>query len=393
MIKRHKATHVAAALLIGLLGASGSQAEQWYVEPRADLYNFYDDNVGMDIADPVSSAGFLLTGHVKTGRRTENTDIGILSTATRRQYFSDANRNTTDFFFDATGVRRIERDRFALNARLDLDSSLTSELSGSGRIQDRKRRTSWLVAPSWQRQLSEITALRFDASYRDVAYDDGLSSGLFDYKYWTLGTQITQGLSETTQVIGRLSFDHFESDLSATESDTLGLLAGITHAFSEDWTATVLLGLRRAEQQTSGTDNASTGSLFDVSLNRKFEVGSLRFGLSRDLSPSGSGGVLETTRLSVVWKRPVTARLTGNLDILAYRNNEADGTGSPNDRKYYSVAPSLQYRLDRDWSLTGGYRYRYQKYDNNSDGADSNLVFLNIVYSPRRERADLDLTR
>ena len=371
------------ALLCGSLSITGVRADIWYVEPAASLQVFYEDNIGLNIRDETSSAGYRLRGRLKGGKRSENTDLNLGVEIERRQYFSDSDRDTNDFRFDGQAIRRIERDRFELNVAFDYDSTLTSETATTGRVQRNRRRKRWHVAPLWERQLTERLAVNANASYQDVSYDDGLRYGLVDYTYGTVGSGFNYTLDERTRAIGRLSYARYEADDFDSESDTVGVLGGVGYAISEDWLVTALFGVRQTDTESLRENDDSTGSLFDISSRRTFETGTLNARLYRDLTPSGDG-LLDTTGLRVSWDQQIAPRWRWLLSANAYRNERPSGNSSSVDRDYFSITPRLRYQLERDWSLEGGYRYRYQKYDSSSDSAEANAVFLTIDYRPRR---------
>ena len=389
--------HVSACLA-GAVCASmftiGARADLWYTEPDVNLYGFYEDNIGLRTNDKEDSAGYIAQASLKGGRRSENTDINFKGEVERREFFQESSRNTNNFHFDGQAIRRIERDRFELNAAFDYDSTITSESTTSGRVQDNKRRRRWFVAPGWEHQLNERLSANVDASYQDIDYEDaGRRTGLFDYIYATVGGGLTYGLNERTQLLGRLSYDRYEADDIDNESDTYGILGGASYGLSETWSVTALLGERQSELRDTGGNDNSTGGQFDLSTRKQFETGTLNVGANRSIVPSGDGEVQERTGVNLSWNQQIVPRWRWLLNADAYRNEEPSGNRSGSDRDYVSVTPRLRYQLAREWSLDAGYRYRYQKYDDNSDSAQSNAVFFTLAYSPRRERPDLDLTR
>jgi hypothetical protein len=376
--------------IAALLLSNGACAEQWYVEPKASLYGFYEDNVRLRAQDPIASPGFILQGDVKAGQRTEYTDIGLNSTIVRRQYFDASQLNTTNFFFDGLGSYNAERDQFKLNARVDLDSTLTSEESTTGRVDINKRRTRWYLAPSWKRSVTELLSLDLTASYQDVTYDEGEAAGLVDYSYATAGLGADYGLSERTRLLGRVTYAAYDAKQTVNESVTLGLLAGLSHSFSESWSMSAMLGLRRAQIDVlaaSGVEEeSSTGNLADISIEKRFEVGSLVLAFSRSLDPSSSGQLLDTRRISLNWNQPITAQWDWNLTISAYQNEQPSGQKNTDERTYWSIAPRITHKIDREWNIVAGYRYRYQEYDNIPGSAEANAVFFTLTYVPMVER-------
>lgn len=142
--------------IILLASSTASWADDWYLEPRASMQGFYDDNVGLVVSNPKASTGAVARAAAKMGRRSQVFDISVDAEFIRRQYFNDPSRNTTDSVIDADLVKATRLDRYALNAHLDLDSTVTSELASSGLTRVPKRRVRWQLAPSWRHQLMPL---------------------------------------------------------------------------------------------------------------------------------------------------------------------------------------------------------------------------------------------
>ena len=379
-----------------LATAGGVQADQWYVEPGARLYGFYEDNVRLQSNGPISSTGVIARAEAKAGRRTEANDIALKSAVENRQYFDANDLNTTDFFLEASGLQRIERDRFTLDARLDLDSTLTSEVEGSGRVHRSVPRTRWVISPGWEHDVTERLETSLNATYEDVSYDNGLRFGYVDYLVMGADAGVSYGLSETTHAIGRFSLYHYEAGQLTDESDTTGVLAGIAHAFSETFTVTALAGIRRTKAEYAvigGTvEDTNSGQQYDLSLSKRFETARLDVRLSREIQPTSSSGLLDTVRSNIRWNQEIDARWSWSMDFAAQRTERVLRAAQDQNRDYLSLQPQVNFRFDRDWRIEGGYRYRYQKYETNPSAAEANAVFLTLRYAPQREGSPFDLT-
>lgn len=370
-----------------LLAGSRVWAEQWYFEPDYNLRVLYDDNVGLSVSNPAGSGIAIASASAKTGRRSQVLDIGIDGKLTRRQYFNDPQRNSNDISLDASLVKATRRDRIQLDARLDLDSTTTSELTTSGLTRSAKRRVKKQLAPSWRRQLTPQWGLTVDASYQDVSYRDAALTGLVDYTYKTLGFTTDYQFDARTQLIAQLTFSRYKTDQTSVQSDTTGGLAGVAYTFSPTWSVRGLLGLRRSEtsQQTlAGTvDTSGTGYLADILSTKKFQTGTLTVSLNQSTNPSGNGELLDSRQLSVGWNQKLSARWTWSLNASQYQNESSAGTaGGTNNRTYLNLSPAIRYKMDREWTVSAAYRYRYQKYEVNPDAATSNAVLMTLTYRP-----------
>lgn len=384
---------LAAGGLLGclalLLSSTVARADRWYVEPRASLRAFFDDNVRLSPVDPLSTFAATVTVDVESGRRTEVSEIGLKGRLSSSRYADAADLDKTDFAFGLGSAYQLGRSRFKFDGQLDYDSTLTSEISTSGYVQTNKRRQRFQLNPSWLYSLSPRTQVETTLSYEDVSYEDVDVIPLFDYSFTRAALTLTHGLSERAQALGRLSLDRYDASQLGTRSDSYGLEFGASYLLSETMTLTGFAGLRHARSETATelgreeTDN--TGPLFQLTLRRQLEVGQLRFTAARSMLPSSSGTLLDTTSLGVGLDYPIGPRWTLSLNADGYRNRAPDGESSGNDRDYLSFSPTLSHRLSRSLSLDLSYRYRWQQYDQREDDADSNAIYLGLQYSFVRE--------
>ena len=108
----------------------------------------------------------------------------------------------------------------------------------------------------------------------------------------------------------------------------------------------------------------------------------------RELRPTGSGRLIDSKSVGVDLRHRLSERLTFLLDTVVFRNetnNNSFNQANDEQRTYLSVQPRLRWRLTRWWDIVGSYRYRYQKYDERSDSAASNSVFVYVTYNWPRE--------
>lgn len=374
---------------LALLSPAPTWADRWYIEPGVSLRAFYDDNVRLSIRDPISSLGGTLTADVESGRRTELSEIGLRGRINSSRYADAADLDETDVVLGLSSAYQFGRSRFRLDGQLDYDSTLTSEVSTSGYVQVNKRRERFQLSPSWSYTLSPRTQIETTLSYEEISYEDVDVIQLFDYSFARMSLTLTHALSERTQALSRFSFDRYDAGQIDTLSDSYGFELGAGHQLSETLTISGFAGLRQARSQiptgfgVEETDN--TGPLFQLSLNRRLEVGQFRFSAARSLLPSSSGTLLDTTSLGLGFDYPLGPRWTLSLNADGYRNRTPDGESSSNDRDYLAFSSKLSHRLSRSLSLDLSYRYRLQKYDQQDDAADSNAIYLGFQYRFVRE--------
>ncbi|NEV60737.1 outer membrane beta-barrel protein [Thiorhodococcus minor] len=364
-------------------------AEQWYVEPRASLQAFYDDNVRLSVASPVSSSGGTATGEVEAGRRSEISDIGLSAKVIARRYADASDLDETDSALGFTSAYQWGLSRFGLDASFDYDSTLTSEIATSGLVQVNKRRERVLVSPSWTYNLGSRAQARAGASYQEITYEDVELIPLFNYSFATADLTLTYGLSERATLFGRASYAKYDADQVDTTSDSVGAEVGASYALSETLALTTYAGLRNTKAETPtllGTEETeNSGPLFQLELKKTFDRGQLRVSADRSVVPSSSGTLLDTTALAASVDYELAPRWKFLFSARGYRNRTPDGESSGYDRDYFSFSPGIRHKLTRSLSVDLSYRYRWQEYDSRDKDAVSNAVFLSLRYSMPRD--------
>jgi hypothetical protein len=92
-------------------------------------------------------------------------------------------------------------------------------------------------------------------------------------------------------------------------------------------------------------------------------------------------GIVQSDQLSAQWYRNLSPRMAAYLWVSAFHNKSLDQASAAEARTYYSLEPGLSWSLSRWWSLDGSYRYRWQKYTDSSQTAQSNAVFVAVSYA------------
>jgi hypothetical protein len=373
-------------LLVSFILANGAAADQWYISPQVSLRTLYDDNVRLLSVNPVGSFGTIARADAKFGRRTEISNVDIDAGLSNYWYANVSELNTTNGYLGLNSAYQLERSRLGLDARVDYDSSLTSEIATSGLVQVNKRQTRLFVKPSWSYSLSERSTLDLSASYTNVSYEDVQLIPLYNYRVATLDMNGTYLWSERTQLFARLSYQYYDADKVDTRSNSIGLMVGGAYALSESMSLTALAGVRVTSQSTptlfgSSGDQTSIGPLVDLKLEKRFEVGKLSLDVSQTLLPSSTGELLNTTAGAVALDYPITPRWSFDLNANAYINRYPGGGANINDRNYFDVSPKLTRKLSEWWQLDLAYRFRYQKYQGSANQAVSNAVLLTLRYT------------
>lgn len=372
-----------------ILGAAEARAEQWYVEPRASVDAFYDDNVRLTNREPRSTSAARAKAEVEAGRRTEVSEIGISANVLATRYSQASDLDETDAALGLKSAYQLGRHRFGLDGALNYDSTLTSEIATSGLVQTNKRRERILLSPSWTYSLTSRLESTASFSYQNVAYEDVKLIPLFNYRFDTAGLTLTYALSERSKVFGRATYARYDADEVNTRSNSYGVEAGANYLLTETMSLTAFAGVRNTKAETPtffGTyETENTGPIFELALTKSFDQGQFRVTADRSLVPSSSGTLLDTTALGLSLDYRLGPRWTFLLAADGYRNRTPEGDSSGYDRDYLSLSPRLRHRLTQSLDLELSYRYRWQSYDSAASDASSNAVYLTLRYSLPRE--------
>ncbi len=362
-----------------------TNAAQWYSDSSAHIRSLYDDNIRLTTGDHNPVFGMVLAGKIKTGRRTEATDIHLDGGAALRKYSGEKGLDINDFDLGIDATHRTERNKFTLNIAIKLDSTLSSEIQSSGLMQSRRRRINKNFALSWTHSLSERTSLKLSHSYIDVAYKNKKNTGLTNYTYQVMEAMLSYSLNQKTVLSSTLTSSWYKgSGSSKTKTRNLGFMVGVNHSFSETFSAGAGVGMRYAntEQRLTGTnsDTSDAGYILSANIKQTFEQMTVNGMFSRNILPSGGGALLVTDSLAAEVEYSVDERLSLLLEADFYRNSSTDEDDKSRDRIFFSIRPKVRWRLARRWTIEGSYRYRRQRYDVSGRTADSNMIALTAKY-------------
>jgi hypothetical protein len=374
------------AIALLALAASPASAQQWQSRVTANAELRYDDNVRLTIEDTESSLVSSLRAAGHAIRRTENTSLDIAGGVSSNTYSDASDLDNPAAFVRLDSRFRTERSEYSLDLLADTQSTLTSEAATSGLTQVNKQRYQFVVSPEWSYLVTERASVNLGLNYRDVFYEDVSDTPLYDYQVGTLILGGGYRLSERAGLDLRLDYGQFKADRIDTEYDNIGAQLGANYLLTETWSLNFLAGLRRTEARFTDffgdrLTQESTGPTYALNLRKRFDRGGgLDFGATRELAPSGTAEVLDTTSLTFRVVYPFTERWRVGLNANGYRNRQPDGESSLADRKYAQATLRLTYRLQPAWTLAAGYRYRWQNRDEVPGDAESNAVFLTLAW-------------
>jgi hypothetical protein len=401
-----------ACLTMVLAVPVAGMAAEWTAQPSITARHEYNDNINLSIHPHSSVRGSFLTPSLDFGVNTAVWQVSGGVSATQRRYSGQAGLDRDDNTSRLSTAYRTERNTWQLSASRSLDSLLATDLitPDTGVAQGQRQTETRSVAPSWSWMYSERTMLQVMYQLSEVSYENTLSGGLYDYDYRSTTVVLSNQVSELNRVFITGGYSSFQVPNTGFDSDTVNLQVGATRIFSSTVQGTLQAGRRNTESFTRGgnpifsrfstvingevvdvlvqtgvTQDArleDTGSVYSGNLERQFERALARVTVSRTLNPTGSGGQSEQDMLGLILKNPLTPRLMWSVSGNRLKTRVFEGNITNSDLTYYDFNSGLEWQWLRDWNVGLNYRYGHVKRVVESESADSNSVYLTLIYRP-----------
>lgn len=414
---------------------SQAQAREWYVDPYASSRLLFDTNLQLRTERAITTNG--ITREVKpdkvfggtlqaggtVGSQTEASDIHVRGNVSFNRY-TISNFNSVNFFlYPETWFTVSPRDKFGVSGKLFLDNTLAIERPIDDTPQNLdetdnllgvpKRRFMKSIKPEWNHSLTEKTALNLSYEFTDVTFEDASKTGRADYEIHTGQLNLSHQLTPKLLIFSNTSATLFSTPDRHSSTTYYSLQIGGQYQFSERWEAEVAAGGRYSLSEskiqrvipvinsdgqllvdsdgqlvlrTISEKNKSSGlgSLAYASLTHHYTSGQVTASVTQDIRPTGNGNLQASNQAAFNWTHTLSEYLSFSLPLSVLRGSALDSDSNALDRSLYQVAPILSWRLSPELSLGLRYRYRYQKYDNADNSADSHSAMLSASYNWQR---------
>jgi hypothetical protein len=398
------------------------RAAEWSAEPTVSLRSGYNDNYRLTTAPHDSVWETDLTPAVKFGVAKENQGLFGNADVSVVRFYGGSGANSSnvldreDYHLLVNSYQRTERNEFGADIGITQDSTLDTELTETGQVIDNlATRLSTVLNPSWKRSLNEKTRLDLDYAFNRVSYSDVVGqSNLVNYDFNTASASLVRQFTPLTQGTVSTSFSQYIPETNLN-SDIYGIQVGLTRKHSETLSTSWLAGRRQTNSDNliptgfcvgadpgasfpkcnggfpvkTGTDTEevnNTGAVYAASITKILQKGSLSVSLSRAATPSGTGELLDTTRLALTGEHRFTETLTSSLTIEYYEQEtivNASGSVQSEPGNFFRIQPRIAWQWQREWLLAGEYRYAEDE-NTNGDTATQNAVYLTLTYRPTK---------
>lgn len=422
LVNSRRFNRLSDSILIGcgfailLVAPSYAIADAWIVQPSVRLEGIYDDNFRLDPDVPDDVAVARISPAVKVSRITETTDIAGLLRVDGNFYFGDDETqgrqldNQSNQLLDLSyfrvgelsrlgGVLSFRRDTLLRTIGASEDTDDVTEDPDStddvdeGLTRANVERRRLVLGPSWNRLLTERTEVGLSYQFTDVSLsdvdlsaDETGSGGVSDYQTHGVGAELLTRVTEIDRLALVFEGRRYDTDEDDRQLNNYDLQAGVVHEFSETTTGLFTVGARYTEFDFLGEefDGSDTGFAATLSGTKRTGLTTFNGTIERTATPSVSGNLVETDQIIFNLSRLLSERASFLLRSRIFET-EAIGQGqvataSLANRRFISIEPRLRYELSPSWALETAYEYRREKEFDETGSADSNAVFLSLIY-------------
>ena len=348
-------------LTLATLFSANSYALNWESGYRVNLEAGYDDNFLLASSNEIDTSISKLGLFASAEGSSEVSSVQLLAGVNSDDYSDPSIDAHTTGNLSLSLSNQGERLHSSFGLSYLSEPTIETELLDTGILVDSTRDTV-RVSPGMRYSLDERNSLSVNLSFTDVSYD---TLSLSEYQNNSLSLGWGYRLDETSDFSTSLSFSRYEPD-NADNTDTSSLSLGYNMRSTEATTYSFSVGYSDVE----GPINSQTGSTYGATIsNVRDERNSFSLTVAHSFQASGLGVVREEDRLGLGWTHAFSEKAQG---VLA-----ADFVGT-DDRDYFEIQPSINYRLSENFSISANYRFRQQ--DSTAGDAESNSLLITLSY-------------
>jgi hypothetical protein len=341
----------------------------------------YDDNVLMRDDNKEGSFIFSVQPTINAEYKTETFSLGTQFGYKFARYNQLSRLNESEPFIQINSIKTDARSTLQLNLAYSEDLSRNTASEDSGNFDSDTLITARSVTPSYSYNLTERDTVSLSASYSDREYSTNEFS---DNNTKSLSASWNRNVTERLMLglASTATFYQSGTNTLGTENDIYGLSLTSEYALSESWLLSGQAGINYIDSTSKTlarpTNTSNTGSIFNISINRKLQTQTLSIDISRSLNPSSSGEVNKQDVFQTRWTKTLNEKLSFSLAGSYLETTDAFGNES-NKREYISIQPSFNWNFAENTTIKLSYSYKQQQ-DNLSSKAESNSVLFGIKH-------------
>lgn len=393
---------VAGPLLGGL--PADALAQQWLVTPEVEIAVENIDNPRLFEGDVDTNnvTGGLLGLAAELRRNTEISSLLLRPAARINRYSGDDNLDSEAFYMTLGANTERQRSEWRFTGNFSREQVFTGETTpseidetdvddsvqtGTGRTSERRERDLWRLRPGFSFDLTQRTELKFDVNFIDVRYDTQAFGEAIDYRDSQINAGIVRALSPDSNLEFGVFASQYEPDDVDRETDSTGARVRYNKEVSDLSTFYVDVGASESNvpsRVTPGAEVTESAFLWNVGYSRQLERTRWRFSVGQNVTPSGSGFLVERDMYRVGMTHQLRPRWSMSLSGVVLNSDSLadEGIVTSNDRDYMRGRASLAYDLTQKWSMEGSYTFTHQDFADEPGDAQEHAFRLSLIYRP-----------
>lgn len=414
-------------VVIVVLFSRSALAAEWSGETEISTRLNYNDNVYLAVNNEQEATALIFSPSYKLSRAQADQSFSALADINLTRYRNEPVLDRDEGQAQLDWTKLTERSRFNINGVYSQYSSLNQMLDVSGLTDQPVDVITKSASPSWGYQLTETWGINLGYMYSDVKYDEPGIEGFVDpvklinfvnYQTDRFNFSIIKSLNEKDQLHFTVSNTKYKGESNGfqlvdillgyyvarerlLDYDYQVYQLGYSHQFSELQSISLSYGRNRQDvnNQTRahyfdpvGTEvlvdpwetfeSSQRGNVYNINYAYENELSRIEFTAGQDRTSESTGGLVERTFLEFHYRHKLTELLTFGIVADAEDRKDDINTSvvSSNDRKRYSVTPSIEYQISRSWYVSGRYRFLKRDIDSAPDAAESNAIYLSMIW-------------
>lgn len=376
-----------------LIFSYSAQAGEWYYQTKLSSQVEADSNKRLRSEDEKGVVGAHARVDIKLSNVTEISEVYVRGALRSVRYDGGDERgvDTDDQLLYAGGRWTGERSQLIVDGEFLRQSSQFTELQDTGFFEDVNRRVDKAVSSQYSYVLFEDTQVFLGGNYREVDFPNSIPVSLTEYDIKGINAGVVHNFDERNYVTLTAFHSDYEADTFISDVETNGANFRYDRVINEKWKSYAGAGYRKSNFKNAPggitTRDDDTGASYELGAIRESELSTFSIDLTNSLEPSADGDVNERTEVNLAYRRAISDRLSSQID-LDWFEDEAVNNSQDADREYWTISLGADYRLTRNWYLTGLARYRDQEVDSTtgSDDADSSAVLIGVRYNGNNKR-------
>jgi len=398
----------ATAVLLGLASAAAG-AQQVVFIPELQAWAQYDTNRLLNPVNAESAETYWVQAAADMKRVTQRSDLEFRPQLTL-QDSSISSVNRWEALVDLKGDYRTLRSIWSIMAEYHREDSYNAQYGvagfnplnpgqpdtqGTGTIVTGLTKDTYSLAPGVTFQATERLSFEAEARADAVRYSVEVPNEYVSYNSTLAEVDAYWSLSQRSQLGFGPFYQLYDPEQSNAAPRVNGYGLDLSYRFNWSRLDRSTLSLR-AEHDTfteTGTPDKTKNTYGIEWVGRhKLQTGMIQYAIGRFLEPSSVGSLVGLNQVRVQYRHDFSVR-TQFVGMVRVSRSDDLSDNSHEDRALLQVA--LVRRLTELWSISGGYRFAYQKLSEleanqvvTQPAAHNNGVFINVAYRGRSPDED-----